>query len=86
MTRRKGHNVKPMDDLIIVENEEVTDWLKVRKKPKDPKPTPQQEKFKEYGRLVKEECAPFKGDARGMKSCQAKIRERVFGKGKRKSK
>ena len=82
MSRKKGHNVKPMGDLIIVEGEEVMDWLKVRKTPKDPKPTPQQEKFKEYGRRVKEECSGFKGDAVGMRSCQAKIRESVFGKKK----
>ena len=83
MSRRKGYNVKEMDDLILVDGEEVRDWMKVRKNPEFKETTPQQERFKEYGRLVKEECGSVKGDADKMRACQSRIREKVFGKKKK---
>jgi len=83
MSRRKGHNIKEMRDPIFVDNTIVTDWQKIRKKPENVNPTPQQEKFKEYGKKVKDECGSFRGDAKGMRSCQARIRDIVFGKKKK---
>ena len=69
-----------MDDLILVDGQEVNDWQRVRKRPSSVPITPQRQKFKEYGRRVREECAVFKGDPTAVKACQKRVRDEIFKK------
>jgi hypothetical protein len=79
MAKKKGRWVKDGVGQIEVDGKIYTDWKKVRKRPDTPEVlTEQQEKVKQVGGKIKEECSGLDGCEFG--ACRSKVLEVVFKK------